>query len=350
MTYPRTANEIVIKLTQLEEHYRLVLLAMRKGRVVPFLGAGVNLCGRPRDLADPTKFVPWAGKYLPSGGELTEHLVNTYCYPKGEPLDLLRVSQFVAVTSGTGPLYQELRQLLVKGEPPITAVHHFLAGLPKAMRDAGSAPSYPDSAYPLIITTNYDDVMERALDAAGERFDLVYYAAQGEDRGKFVHRPPGEEARAIAKPNKYRVKIDNKLDWLLLQRRPVVLKIHGAVDRGAPLRDSYVITEDDYIDYLTLPELTTLLPVPLPEWLNRCHFLFLGYSLSDWNMRSFLRRIWKDSALTWNSWAIEIKEKPIDQEFWSKRNVKFITAGLEDYFADLDELLKESAATGSPTP
>jgi hypothetical protein len=122
------------------------------------------------------------------------------------------------------------------------------------------------------------------------------------------------------------------------------------VDRADNKRDSYVITEDDYIDYLTLPELTTLLPVPLPEWLNRCHFLFLGYSLSDWNMRAFLRRIWKDSALTWNSWAVEVKDKPIDQKFWSKRNVETITASLEDYFADLDELLKLRVATGSSTP
>ena len=125
-------------------------------------------------------------------------------------------------------------------------------------------------------------------------------------------------------------------------------KIHGAVDRQVPGRDSYVITEDDYIDYLTLPELTTLLPLPLPEWLNRCHFLFLGYSLTDWNMRAFLRRIWKDSPLTWNSWAVEIKEKPVDQKFWSKRNVEIVVASLENYFSDLEELLKASSPAGRP--
>ena len=31
----------------------------------------------------------------------------------------------------------------------------------------------------------------------------------------------------------------------------MILKIHGAVDRARPDRDSYVITEDHYIDYLT---------------------------------------------------------------------------------------------------
>ena len=87
--------------------------------------------------ADPSKLAGWEGKYLPSGWELTEHLVRTYNYPRDEPLDLLRVSQFVAVTSGTGPLYEELRRLLVRGEHPVTAVHSFLAGLPAAMREQG---------------------------------------------------------------------------------------------------------------------------------------------------------------------------------------------------------------------
>jgi hypothetical protein len=246
-------------------------------------------------------------------------------------------------------LYQELRRVLARKKYPITAAHSLLARLPAAMRSSGSPPCYPESAFPLIITTNYDDVMEHALAEAGEQFDLVYYAAQGADKGKFVHRAPGEEPRAIAKPNKYRVKIDGR-ECLLLEKRPVLLKIHGAIDRQTPARDSYVITEDDYIDYLTLPDLKTLLPLPLPEWLERCHFLFLGYSLTDWNMRTFLRRIWKDSPLSWNSWAIEIREKPMDKIFWSRRNVDIVVANLEDYFADLEEMLTSSASSGSPPP
>jgi hypothetical protein len=338
-----------MKLPQLDAHYRMVLSPLLEGRVVPFLGAGVNLCGRPHDPVDSSKLAAWEGCYLPSGWELTELLVRRYNYPRDEPLDLARVSQFVAVTSGTGPLYQELRRMLMKAEYPITEVHRLLASLPAAMRATGRPPSYPESAYPFIITTNYDDVMERALAAAGEEFDLVYYAAQGEHKGKFLHRAPGKEQRVIDNPNKYRVKVDRR-ESMLLEKRPVVLKIHGAVDRQSPERDSYVITEDDYIDYLTLPEITKLLPIPLPEWLKRCHFLFLGYSLTDWNMRAFLRRIWKDSALSWTSWAVEIREKPVDKKFWDKRNVEIVVASLQDYFADLKELLKPSCPPVSPTP
>lgn len=325
-----------MKLPYLEAHYRSVLKPLVAGRVIPFLGAGVNLCGRP---AGET----WGlNRYLPSGWELTKHLTEMYGYSKEDPRDqdpdLLRVSQYVAVMSGTGPLYEELRRLFL-AEYPRTVVHKFLARLPGVMRSKQYPTGYPESAYPLVITTNYDDVLERALDEVQEPYDLIYYAAQGDDKGKFLHRPPGGEPRPIMRPNRYRIKHDGR-ECLLLEHRPVILKIHGAVDRTTGGRDSYVITEDDYIDYLTLPDLKTLLPLPLPEWLNRCHFLFLGYSLGDWNMRAFLRRLWKDSPLTWNSWAIEIKERQIEKTIWSKRNVAIVTANMEHYVADLDELLQ----------
>jgi hypothetical protein len=332
---------------QYEAHYRTVLRPLLEGKVVPFIGAGVNLCGRPRDPNDATKFVPWKGKYIPSGWELTEYLVNTYNYPRDEPLDLLRVSQFVAVTSGTGPLYEDLHNVLVGGDFPITSVHRFLAGLPEAMRVSGMKPGDPERVFPLIITTNYDDVMERAFDEVGEPYDLVYYAAQGDEKEKFLHRAPGEEARAILKANSYQIEVEGRT-CMLLDRRPVLLKIHGAIDRKAPDRDSYVITEDDYIDYLTLPPLKTLLPVPLPARLARCHFLFLGYSLADWNMRAFFRRIWKDARLSYKSWAVEIRNRPIDEMFWKERNVDVVVSSLEDYFADQAEILKSASASASP--
>lgn len=327
--------------------YRMVLDPLLEGKVVPFIGAGVNLCGRPRDPDDETKFVPWEGKYIPSGWELTEYLVETYNYPRDEPRDLLRVSQYVAVKNGTGPLYERLHDVLVKGDFPITAVHQFLVRLPAASSAARNKRRDPKKVYPLIITTNYDDVMECAFDEVGEPYDLVFYAAQGNEKERFLHRAPGEEPRPILIANNYQIEVDGRA-CILLDQRPVILKIHGAVDRRSPDRDSYVITEDDYIDYLTLPPLTTLLPVPLPARLAHCHFLFLGYSLADWNMCAFFRRIWKDAKLSYRSWAVEILNRKIDQMFWRERNVDVIVSSLEDYFADLTELLESPAA--GPTP
>jgi hypothetical protein len=313
----------------LDAHYRMVIKAITDGRVVPFLGAGVNLCGRPEGIA-------WQrGQYLPNGGELAAYLAGSFGYPPGDVQDLVRVSQYVAVVTGSGPLYEELHSLLDADYPP-TPLHQFLATLPAVLRDKG----YP-SRYQLIVTTNYDDVLERAFQAAGEPFDLVSYLAEGEQRGKFLHWPPGGEAQLIERPNEYR--------GLALDQRTVILKIHGAVDRVNPEGDSYVITEDHYIDYLTRTDISNLVPVTLAAKLRKSHFLFLGYSLRDWNLRVILHRIWGQQKLTYKSWAIQCNPQSLDQEFWRKRDVDILDVRLEDYVAALSERVQALPRVGGGT-
>ena len=96
---------------------------MAGGRVIPLLGGGVNLCGRPPDAS-------WLnGAYLPSAGELARHLADRFDYPRDETLDLVRVSEYAYVMSGSGPLYEELHQVF-DADYPISPLHRFLAGLP----------------------------------------------------------------------------------------------------------------------------------------------------------------------------------------------------------------------------
>jgi hypothetical protein len=309
-----------------DTHYQMLANAITAGRVVPFLGAGVNQCGRPTDSA-------WSlGQYLPNGGELAGYLADCFGYPQTELLDLVRVSQYVAVMTGSGPLYEELHKLFAIDYPP-TPLHQFLATLPILLRQKGYPPRDK-----LIVTTNYDDVLERAFQAADEPFDLVSYIAEGEDRGKFIHKSPDGESKLIDKPNEYL--------GLSLDQHTVILKIHGAVDRLSVERDSYVITEDHYIDYLTHTNLANLVPVTIAAKLRKSHFLFLGYSLRDWNLRVILHRIWGEQKLTYKSWAIQLNPYPLDQEFWRKRDVDILDVRLEDYVAALLENLNALPSVG----
>ena len=126
----------------------------------------------------------------------------------------------------------------------------------------------------------------------------------------------------------------------------MLLKIHGAVDRVNPDRDSYVITEDHYIDYLTRTEVSNLLPVRLAAKLRKSHFLFLGYGLRDWNLRVILHRIWGAQKLKYKSWAIQLNAQPLDREFWRKRDVEIIDVALEEYVARLHDRLPAPRAPG----
>ncbi len=277
-----------------------IVRALLAGRVVPVLG-------------------------LAGAADLAERLASAFDYPRDRPLDLARVSQYVATMQGSGPLYDELHERFQAAVVP-GPLHRFLASLPALAREHG-AP------YPLVVTTNYDFALEQAFDDAGEEVDVVGYVAAGPLRGKFWHRPPGEAARPVTVPNTY-------VAELSLEKRAVVLELCGAVDRQ-PQREweSFVITEDDHIDYLDRADLAGALPVSLAAKLRRSHFLFLGYEMADWNLRLILGRIWGDRAVAYGSWAVQAAPSALERAFWRRWNVDVVDVEPEAYIRLLEELL-----------
>jgi DNA-binding SARP family transcriptional activator len=262
-----------------------------------------------------------AGRLVPVLGtdvaELTLRLAERFEYPvNGDSLP--RVAQYVAMMKGSGPLYDELHALLDPEVPP-TIVHRFFAALPPLLRARG-AP------HQLIVTTSYDLALERAFLDAGEAFDVVSYLAAGRNRGKFCHVGPDGTGTLIEVPNTYATELS-------LERRTIILKLHGQVGRSAEDREweSFVVTEDDYIEYLSQSEISSLVPVALGAKLRRSHFLFLGYTMADWNLRLLLHRLWGDQPLSYRSWAVQPEPMPIEREFWRRRDVDVLEIPLERY-------------------
>ena len=91
------------------------------------------------------------------------------------------------------------------------------------------------------------------------------------------------------------------------------------------------MTEDDYIDYLAQIEISNVLPVTLAAKLRRSHFLFLGYTMADWNVRVVLNRLWGHHVLSYKSWAVQPEPKPLEQEFWLRREVSVLELPLDQY-------------------
>lgn len=309
-------------------HFQLVAKFLRKGTVVPFLGAGVNLC----DRAPGSTFA--LGRFLPSGRELADNLAREFFYPADDVQELLRVSQYVAVKAGEASLYDHLHTVFDHDYEP-TSLHHFLARIPAVLRRQGQA------RYQVILTTNYDDALERAFRAAGEPFDIVFYVTEGEHRGRCRHVAPDGTSTVIDRPNEYTL--------VSPEERTVIVKIHGAIDRRDAGEDSYMITEDDYIDFLTTgTEIADLLPTEVAAKLNgKTHFLFLGYGLRDWNLRVILRRIWGQQALKEISWAVLDRIDDIDRQWWQRWGpMEILEVPLGEYVPRLEEVLAEVPATG----
>ena len=99
--------------------------------------------------------------------------------------------------------------------------------------------------------------------------------------------------------------------------------------------ESFVVTEDDYIEYLAKSDVATALPVGLAAKLRRSHFLFLGYTMADWNLRVILNRLWSDQPLSYRSWAVQPDAKALEREFWRRRDVDVHELQLEQYVETL---------------
>jgi DNA-binding SARP family transcriptional activator len=287
-----------------DAHFEDVTAALLAGRVVPVLGTDV--------------------------GSLAEQLASRFEYGE-EAADLTRVAQFVALTKGPGPLYEELRALFASTVAP-TQLHRFFASLPPLLRERGLP-------HQLLLTTSYDLALEQALLDAGEEFDVVSYIATGRDRGRFAHRDPTGATRVIELPNTYATELS-------LERRTVILKLHGGLD-AAGGRESFVVTEDDYIGYLAHGDIGSAIPVGLAAKLRRSHFLFLGYGIREWSLRLVLDRICAGEALAFRSWAVLPAARPLERYFWRARDIDLLELPLDDYTTALGRHLGvlEEAAT-----
>jgi hypothetical protein len=284
-----------------EVPYPFIRSQLAKGKVIPFLGAGASLVARPAGQ-------PWkpGAAFLPTGAELARYLDDRSGYPSGEPVELARVAQYFGGVTGRGGLDDELHEVFSQRCAP-GPIHQMLARVPRL----------------LVVTTNYDDLMEQALVAEGRKHRVVVYRTESP---LFLYwngtDPEPQEVSA------------NELTFDLADA-PVVFKMHGAMNREAPQRGSYVITEDDYVEFLARLSTTTAIPVAFAEPFRRSHFLFLGYGLRDWNLRVVLHQIYQRWPRRYASWAIQQKADALERAFWARRDLTIYEVSVDEFVAGL---------------
>lgn len=296
-------------------YYESIIEKIIRGSLVPFLGPSANLCRSGK------------GKiaYPPDDKEIAQHLAGVY---KIEDSCLARLSQRISIID-EDELSLKLHKLLAKEYKP-TSLHQMFATLPGLLRNKGY--SFP---YQLIVTTNYDDGLEQAFNAAQEPFDLVIYIPEWKGKGKFRYIPHDGVPAVINDPKSC---ID-----ISPNNRSMILKIHGAINRDNPEEDSYLITEDQYINYMK----GKIIPVGLRKKITQSSLLFLGYRQRDWNLRVIFHKIWDESPVDEKSWAVQDKCSCIEEElFWKKRDITPIFTPLEEFVDQITGRLKKLPRSG----
>ncbi|HEY8212355.1 MAG TPA: SIR2 family protein, partial [Myxococcaceae bacterium] len=234
--------------------------------------------------------------------------------PDTEKGELTKMAQYFEAVLGQEPLRKRLKEIFSHEQAP-TPLHEFLAGLPAPL---------------LAVTTNYDDLLERAFQKAGKPYDVVIHLTNPEKVLWVQHGGASKELLA------------EELD-IDLAKVAVIYKIHGAIDRRKDQTGQYVITEDDYIEFLTRMTRRKVIPAIFAEPFQTRPFLFLGYGLYDWNLRVILNSI---QAFRGNpkfrSWAIETLSKPVERKLWEDRGVNVYDGITLETF--LGELRKQEVA------
>jgi hypothetical protein len=294
-------------------NYQIIVPQFLKGAVVPFLGAGASVFHRKllNGAACP-----------PSSVELAEHLAITAQLSadieeyRQIRTDLpLVASYFEHVELDRDGLRDELKTVFDKDFEP-NLLHKLLARV--AARQSM-----------LIITTNYDDMIERAFQDAKVPYHLVVTAI--EDLQVKFQEPGGNQLSPV----------DPQTLKISLKHASIIYKMHGSIDRtcNQPSDDHFVITEEDYVAFLG----SVLVPPAISALFMTRRFLFLGYSLRDWNFRVMLSQRLQDAGKLKKSWAIQYKPNLIEMKLWEKKNVEIFDMDLLDFSNELTAQVETQA-------
>ena len=299
--------------------YGIIYKALRGGGAIPFLGAGASMLGYRQGEAG----------CLPSGSELAKSLARDAEFPssnEADLTDLLKVSSYYVDVSSRDLLRKELHSVFAdeKKNYRCNDLHRFLAKIANNM---------------MVVTTNYDTLLEQAFLEAGKPYDLVVYPADHEDyaNAMFWWR------HGVAEPDLLEPK---KIDIDTLGKTNVIYKMHGSVRGEGGKWDSFVITEEDYIDFLSRIE--SAVPSAFSEYFASRSFLFLGYGLRDWNLRVLLKKIRRNvGSLSGQpipsqptSWAMLLDPSAFERKLWDKRGVDLYDIKLEDFIVAMQERLE----------
>jgi len=277
-----------------------IAAAVSRAECILFLGAGVH---SPPPVESPFRY-PEAER-PPVGSTLSRQLAEKARvladHPNETPTNLQRMSLFFETTKGRRQLVREIEAAVHDGKVPSPAL--------RALAELN---------FPLVVTTNFDRLFERALTEAGkEPFVSVYSpeAAETEDYPGPMPTP----------------------------QQPFVCKIHG--DIGKP--ESIVVTDDDYIHFvLRMSDKAPYDPVPMTFrfYFTKWTTLFVGYSLVDYNLRLLFKTLrWKiDRARIPDTYSVDLHPDPLIFDVWhnQRRYVNFIAEDIWTFVPDLYRAVK----------
>ena len=225
--------------------------ALIRGRVVPFIGAGIFGAG-PLGIPAITRALlgdaePEPGTSLATVAEYRERFLDS------RTRFLEKLHDVIEDQSREARLPAVL-EMLIEGKRP-----------------------------PLVVASTYDQMLERALRERKRKFAVVahvVYSYEGENDGKILVVRDGEPA-VISSADRVALRPDE----LVIYRPLGSPLLHDALDPDLEI-DTVVATETDHLNFLgRLENEKTRIPIAFTRPLQNQLLVFLGYGLDVWHFR-----------------------------------------------------------------
>lgn len=273
-----------------EEKLDTIATEIKSGTCVPFLGAAASVSSN-------------GYKGPPTGTQLAKELADECGYPDDDTWNLPRVAQFYEYKEKRKGLVDRLvGRILPYSEP--SPIHILISQIAKL------------GTIRCIITTNYDRLMEIALDRAGVAWM------------PFVQKPVDREAQAFFPPRGF--------------SGPVLYKMHGTIQEP----ETVVITEDDYIEFLAALRsndqgIPSNIPYYFTQYFSTCTLLFVGYGLEDWNFKVLFKGLIEKLPRHLKPTSYAIQKYPSDflEHYWKQRGIEILYIDVYEFAHKLAEKL-----------
>jgi hypothetical protein len=292
---------------ELNAHFERVVRLIEDGRLVFLLGSAIHY---------PTTLM---------ANEFYEELARIFeCEALRE--ERFAVAQYIADRHGRENLYAEIRKLFARNSLMPRETHELFAAWKRFKTHIGEQVPFP-----IVITTNYDDILERRLEDAGLPYHLLSYQADGPHRGLFYHRSADNGLRIIERPR----------NILKFSDAFVVVKLNGGLDRQSRIPESYSTTRLDYWDLAA--RIPGVLPAAIQQKLSLNPLLFLGHGLSAPDIESLVRFAHRDHPGP-RSWAVVLKNDGV--EYWRQCGVEILNQPVNLYVTELHRRLARNGPSG----
>ena len=309
--------------------YGIIADQLSGGHVVPFLGSGASLGSRkPGDEFDGNRPM-----VFPRSDELAEWLAEKSQFPERPAADLAKVASYFQVR-GERDLLREYLARIFRSQCAGSAIHDLLADIRTPM---------------LIVTTNYDTLVERAFQARGRPYHLVTYPdpENPENAASVLWWKPNATDPIAYQPSQLPLSVETET---------IIFKMHGTVldTKGREEWEGFVITEEDYVRFLArMAGKGGGIPSRFMLHLRNSSLLFLGYGLRDWNLRVMLEKLRRPIADRREkraagvrrpgekpAWAIQRNPSVLEEILWQHRNVQIFNQDLTTFAAAIRASLR----------